>query len=163
MCLRDIDRDELASLLAFFSLCLREVADHESIPGSYWGDCEAGLIGDDVYARADTPLHSLLHESSHAIVMGKHRRAALDKDAGGDFDEENAVCFLQILLADCLGGVGRERMFKDMDAWGYTFRLGAAALWFTQDAEQAALDLQAAGLARCLAGQWVAIVPSIGE
>ena len=52
-----------------------------------------------------------------------HRR-----DAGGDDAEENAVCYLQILWADALPGFGRERMFLDMDAWGYTFRLGSARL-----------------------------------
>jgi len=47
------------------------------------------------------------------------------------------VCFLQILLADHLVDVGRERMMTDMDSWGYTFRLGSAKAWFEQDAEDA--------------------------
>jgi hypothetical protein len=37
-------------------------------------------------------------------------------------------------MADALPGVGRERLFVDMDQWGYSFRLGAAAIWFGQDA-----------------------------
>ena len=33
---------------------------------------------------------------------------------------------------------GIERAFADMDAWGYSFRLGSARAWFEQDAEDAA-------------------------
>lgn len=109
----------------------------ETIPGSYWGDSEAGLVGAKLYWRTDTPLHSLLHEASHFICMDDSRREQLDKDAGGDYDEENSVCYLQIVLAGELPDVGRERMFHDMDAWGYTFRLGSARAWFEQDAEDA--------------------------
>jgi hypothetical protein len=116
------------------------------IPGSYWGEPEAGLLGDVVHARADTPLHSLLHEACHAICMSAARRAALDTDAGGDFAEEDAVCLLQILLADLLPGVGRDRMLADMDRWGYTFRLGSAAAWFEHDAEDPRAWLQRRGL-----------------
>ena len=58
-------------------------------------------------------------------------------DAGGDVAEENAVCYLQVLLADEIPGFGRDRMFADMDAWGYSFRLGSARAWFEQDAEDA--------------------------
>jgi hypothetical protein len=46
------------------------------------------------------------------------------------------VCFLQITLAAQLG-LSMETICKDMDAWGYTFRLGSAQAWFTQDAEDA--------------------------
>src|SRR5690606_24550851 len=101
------------------------------------GDSEAGLIRDRVHWRSDTPIHSILHEACHAICMDSGRRLALDRDAGGDFAEENAVCYLQILLADELPGVGRERMWRDMDAWGYTFPLGSARAWFEQDASDA--------------------------
>src|SRR5262245_42497548 len=109
----------------------------EAIPGSYWGESEAGLIGARLYARRDTPHHSVLHEGSHYICMDEQRRESLHRDAGGDYDEENAVCYLQILLADQFDGVGRERMYRDMDAWGYTFRLGSARAWFEQDADDA--------------------------
>ena len=68
----------------------------EVIPGSYWGEREAGLIGAKIFARLDTPLHSVLHESAHFICMTPERRAGLDTDAGGDDAEENAVCYLQI-------------------------------------------------------------------
>jgi hypothetical protein len=69
--------------------------------------------------------------------MTPERRAGLDRDAGGDDAEESAVCYLQIALADSLPGVGRERMCRDMDEWGYSFRLGSTAAWFARDAEDA--------------------------
>jgi hypothetical protein len=61
----------------------------------------------------------------------------LDRDAGGEHAEENGVCYLQILLADFVPGCGRARMLQDMDAWGYTFRLGSARRWFEEDASDA--------------------------
>jgi hypothetical protein len=132
-----IDRLALQVLLDRYGLTLRLVAPEEVIPGSYWGEREAGLIGSKIFARLDTPLHSVLHESAHFVCMTPERRAGLDTDAGGDDSEENAVCYLQIVLAQVLPNVGRARMCRDMDEWGYTFRLGSAALWFEQDAEDA--------------------------
>ena len=114
----------------------------KSIPGSYWGDSEAGLIGNALYVRTDTPIHSLFHEGCHYICMDKERRESLNTNAEGDYDEENAVCFLQILLADKLPEMGSKRMMKDMDSWGYTFRLGSAQKWFNKDAEDALQWLQ---------------------
>jgi hypothetical protein len=113
------------------------VAPGEVIPGSHWGEREAGLVGSRLYARLDTPLHSVLHESAHFICMSPERRAALHTDAGGDDAEESAVCYLQILLAQALPNVGVQRMFSDMDAWGYSFRLGSTARWFAEDADDA--------------------------
>jgi hypothetical protein len=113
------------------------VAPDEIIPGSYWGDREAGLMGSEIFARLDTPVHSVLHEGAHFICMTPERRAGLDTDAGGDHIEESAVCYLQIILAQSLPNVGSQRMCRDMDEWGYTFRLGSAAQWFEQDAEDA--------------------------
>jgi hypothetical protein len=141
-----LDRVELAVLLAGYGLSLVLVAAEEAIPGSYWGDSEAGLRGDSVYARLDTPLHSVLHEASHYICMTPERRAGLDRDAGGDDLEEAAVCFLQVLLAGRLPGVGRERLFADMDAWGYSFRLGNTRDWFGRDAEDARAWLRRHGI-----------------
>jgi len=133
----DIDRTELTSLLTSFQLEIRIIETGEDIPGSYWGDEEAGLIGSRLYLRCDTPLHSILHEACHYICMDKHRRTSLDTDAGSDDDEESAVCYLQILLAEKLPSMGRERALTDMDAWGYSFRLGSAKAWFEQDAGDA--------------------------
>jgi hypothetical protein len=132
-----VDRLSLELLLDRYGLELRLVAPEEIIPGSYWGEREAGLIGAKLYARLDTPLHSVLHESAHFICMTPERRAGLDTDAGGDDTEESAVCYLQLVLAQTLPNVSRERMCRDMDAWGYSFRLGSAATWFAEDAEDA--------------------------
>ena len=132
-----IDRLSLQVLLDRYGLVLQLVAPDEVIPGSYWGEREAGLMGSKIFARLDTPLHSVLHEGAHFICMTPERRAGLDTDAGGDHAEENGVCYLQIILADFIPNVGRQRMCSDMDAWGYTFRLGSAALWFERDADDA--------------------------
>ena len=69
--------------------------------------------------------------------MDEQRRLMLHTNAGGNTDEENAVCYLQILLADELPWMGCERMFDDMDSWGYSFRLGSAKAWFETDADDA--------------------------
>lgn len=134
---RHIPLESLANVLRRYGLSFELQQLQDDIAGSYWGDSEAGLIGSTVYLRADTPIHSVLHEASHCICMTTDRRLALSKDAGGDYDEENAVCYLQILLADHLPAVGRARMLHDMDAWGYTFRLGSAQAWFENDADDA--------------------------
>jgi len=131
------DRLALALLLGRYGLQLTLVAPEQRIPASYWGDSEAGLRGEQLYARLDTPVHSVLHEASHYVCMSPERRAGLDRDAGGDDLEESAVCYLQVLLADELPGVGRERLFCDMDAWGYSFRLGSTRAWFEADAGDA--------------------------
>lgn len=140
--LSTIDRLAVVRLLAGFGLDTRVVAPEAPIDGSYWGESEAGLRGNTLFARHDTPLHSILHETAHYICMSPERRAGLDRDAGGDDAEESAVCYLQLLLADTLEGVGRERLFGDMDAWGYSFRLGASRAWFEQDAQDARLWLE---------------------
>ena len=134
---RDIGFQAPRALLARHGLALAEVAEGQPIPGSYWGEVEAGLIGCTVYARADTPVPSLLHEACHLIVMPPERRAAVHTDATDSVPEEDAACYLQILLADQLPGVGRDRLMADMDAWGYSFRLGSARAWFEHDAEDA--------------------------
>lgn len=126
----------LRRLLGRYGLRLEVIAPAGSIPGSYWGAPEAGLIGTTVFARADTPLHSALHEAAHVICMDAERRARLHTDAGGEYAEEDAVCYLQIVLARRLG-VEADEICADMDAWGYTFRLGSAHAWFTRDAEDA--------------------------
>lgn len=144
--LEDIDVEEAVRLLARFGLELRLVAAEGEIPGSYWGAPEAGLLGRCLYARADTPVHSLLHEASHVVCMTSERRARLERDAGGDDLEESGVCYLQLLLADELPGAGRERISADMDAWGYSFRLGSTRRWFAEDAEDARAWLVEHGL-----------------
>ena len=144
--LADIGFDAARSLLAQFGLTLEQTPEDSPIPGSFWGDCEAGLIGTTVHARADTPVHSLLHESCHLLVLPPERRDAVHTDASDSVAEEDATCYLQILLADLLPGVGRERLMADMDAWGYTFRLGSTRRWFEEDAEDARQFLGQRGL-----------------
>ena len=144
--LADIVFDDAAWLLARYGLVLERVADGEPIPGSYWGECEAGIIGNTVYARGDTPVHSLLHETCHLIVLPPERRCSVHTDATDSIEEEDAVCVLQGLLGDVLPGVGRERVFNDMDTWGYTFRLGSARTYVEHDAESAWAWLQMRGL-----------------
>jgi hypothetical protein len=144
--LADIGFDAPRALLARYGLALAQVADGEPIPGSYWGDSEAGIIGSTVYARADTPVHSLLHEAGHLIVLPPERRAGVHTDATDSVPEEDAVCVLQGLLGDALPGVGRVRVWADMDAWGYTFRLGSARAYVEHDAGEAWRWLREHGL-----------------
>lgn len=144
--LRSVDRVPLALLLARFGLELALVAHADEIPGSYWGDSEAGLKGERLYARLDTPLHSILHEAGHYICMSPERRAGLDTNAGGDDLEEAAVCYLQVLLAAELSAVGRARMLADMDSWGYSFRLGSTRAWLEGDAADARAWLERHGV-----------------
>jgi hypothetical protein len=141
-----IDRLPLELMLDRYGLAFVLVAPEEVIPGSYWGEREAGLMGSRIFARLDTPVHSVLHEGSHFICMSAERRAGLNTDAGGDDAEENAVCYLQILMAAALPNVGSERMCRDMDEWGYTFRLGSAAAWVREDADDARQWLMHRGL-----------------
>jgi hypothetical protein len=91
-------------------------------------------------------VHSILHEAAHYICMTPERRVGLDRDAGGDDPEERAVCYLQILLSGGIRAFGREGSWRDMDEWGYSFRLGSARLWFEQDADDARDWLRAAGI-----------------
>lgn len=133
----DLETGSLEALLGRYGLRVRWMADGDVIPGSFWGEPEAGLVRNALFVRPDTPVHSALHEACHYVCMDCARRGGLHTDAGGDYDEENAVCYLQLLLSDRLPGVGRERLCRDMDAWGYSFRLGSAAAWLRDDAEDA--------------------------
>jgi hypothetical protein len=142
---RDLAAGELAALVGRYGLGIVEVREGQPIPGSFWGDPEAGIRGDRLFVRPDTPVHSALHEACHLICAGERRRA-IDTDAGGSYAEEDAVCYLQVVLADELSRVGRARLLADMDAWGYTFRLGSAGAWFERDAEDARRWLEERGL-----------------
>jgi len=128
---------DLQKLFSSHGLAIELVEAGSDIPGSHWGDDEAGLIANTLYARLDTPVHSVLHEGCHWLLMDEQRRQTLHTDAGGSSMEENGVCYLQILLADQLEGVGSARIMDDMDAWGYSFRLGSTKAWFENDAADA--------------------------
>jgi hypothetical protein len=136
-----LNRLAVATLLDRYQLDLRLHAIGAEIPGSYWGESEAGLIGKVLHARSDTPLHSVLHEAAHFICMTPERRTGLHTDAGGNDAEECAVCYLQLLLARELPQFGIARACDDMDEWGYSFRLGSTRAWFEQDADDARLWL----------------------
>ena len=142
----DISDASLVELLSRYCLKLTIQEDGSDIEGSFWGDTEAGIVGDEVFVRRDTPIHSLLHETCHIICMAADRLRGLDRNAGSDDLEESAVCYLQVLLADSIKGVGRDRLMQDMDTWGYSFRLGKTRLWFQHDAEDAVDFLSNHGL-----------------
>jgi hypothetical protein len=145
-CLADADLRVLRRLLLDYGLTLELVPVSARIPGCFWGEPEAGLVGDWIYARPDTPLHSLLHEACHWIVATPERRATMHTDASDSIAEENATCWLQLALADAVPGFGYARACADMDAWGYSFRLGSANRWFREDADDARRWLLREGL-----------------
>jgi hypothetical protein len=120
-----------------YGLEVIRLAANATIPASYWGGSEAGLAGRCLFVRPDTPVHSVLHEACHYVCMCPERRTALWRDAGGDVDEESAVCYLQVLLADSVSGLGRQQLLRDLDAWGYSFREGSARRWFEGDGRAA--------------------------
>src|SRR3569833_1627651 len=113
----------LLVVFSLFGFVVLPVPDDQPIPGTHCGEPEAGLIAHRLYIRSDTPVHSALHEACHYICMDSARRATLHTDAGGEYDEENSVCYLQILLAARQNGYSLARMLTDMDTWGYSFRL----------------------------------------
>lgn len=132
-----IARGRIRALLCRYGVTSVELDAGVPIPGSYWGAPEAGLIGQSLYWRPDTPVHSLLHELAHFVCMSPDRRAVLDTDAGGSDLEECAVCYLEVLLADQLAPFDADRCLSDMDAWGYTFRQGSARAWLDGDGREA--------------------------
>lgn len=146
LALADVGVAGLRRLSRRYGLSLLVGASGADIPGSYWGAPEAGLIGTELYARADTPLHSLLHESAHYVCMSRSRRSRLHTEAGGDDAEECAVCYLQVLLAEYVRGFGRARCLADMDIWGYSFREGSALAWLEGDGQDARAWLHEHGL-----------------
>ncbi len=142
----ELGQASLQSLFGRYGLELVWTGPDQPIPGSFWGDSEAGLIANRLYVRDNTPVHSALHEACHYICMDGARRHGLDTNAGGDYDEENAVCYLQILLSSYLPPLNPARLMADMNSWGYSFRLGSAQAWFSQDAEDAQAWLSQQGL-----------------
>lgn len=137
LCMRNIEPGAVSKLLQRFGLQIEWLDEYASISGSFWGDSEAGIVGSSVYVRPDTPVHSMLHETCHIICMPLGLRISHTGNAESDDLEEAAVCYLQILLADELPDVGRHRLMCDMDAWGYSFRLGDTTRWFQSDSDDA--------------------------
>lgn len=157
----DLGTGALRALLGRFGLEVERVGDGNPIPGTYWGVPEAGRVRARLFVRGDTPVHSALHEASHYICMDPERRDRESIDAGGTALEECGVCYLQVLLAVELRGMGADRMFRDMDRWGYSFRLGSSRAWFEQDAGDARDFLRARGLFDPESGR-VAMPPATG-
>ncbi|MDW3095430.1 MAG: hypothetical protein R8G33_07155 [Gammaproteobacteria bacterium] len=135
--LKNIQASTLRPLFDRYRLTLEEVGRDEDIPYSFWGTPEAGRLQSTLYARQDTPIHSLLHEACHFICMLPNQRSNNSYDAGGSAIEENACCFLQIILSDYILGFSKAIHMHDMNTWGYNFRLGSTARWFYVDSSDA--------------------------
>ena len=135
--LKNIQAQTLRPFLQRYQLSLCMIGNDRDIPHSFWGAPEAGRHRSTLYARQDTPVHSLLHETAHYICMPPEQRLAESNDAGGSALEENACCYLQIILSDHIPGFCQPIHMHDMDTWGYSFRLGSTARWFYADSDDA--------------------------
>ncbi len=133
----DLGPGNIAEFVSACGLSFVLVDPAATIPGSFWGNPEAGLIKSALYAATSTPVHSVLHEAAHYICMPPSRRRLLHTDAGGDDIEETAVCGVQLRLATALPDYGLRELLADMDQWGYSFREGSAAAWLNGDAKYA--------------------------
>jgi hypothetical protein len=146
LCCADIGAGAIGWLVSRYGVAVEWITSGAPITASFWGEPEASIVGQRIFVRPDTPVHSLLHELCHIICMTPERRESLDGNAGGDDLEESAVCYLQVILADYLPDVGRRRLMQDMDIWGYSFRLGTTKRWFEVDADDARVWLQEEGI-----------------
>ena len=135
--LKNIQPEAIRPLFDRYQLRLHEVLPDNDIPYSFWGAPEAGRQQSVLYAREDTPIHSILHEACHFICMPPALRNSPNSDAGGSALEENACCFLQLLLSDYIPGFNQNIHLHDMNIWGYNFRLGSSARWFYADSDDA--------------------------
>ncbi len=55
--LEDFNQTELINLLKRYQLEVQIVLSGQAIPGSFWGDAEARLIGRQLFLWQDTPLN----------------------------------------------------------------------------------------------------------
>jgi len=133
---KNLSPQTVQALLKHYGLKVQGVKSDQDIPFSFWGAPEAGREKNCLYIRGDTPVHSILHEACHFVCMPAQQRMLSLVDAKGTCMEENATCFMQILLADNLDGYNRHTLMRDMDEWGYSFRLGSAKAWFCEDADE---------------------------
>jgi len=138
----NLNSDSIKELLSHYGIQINCSKFEAEIPHSFWGAPEAGRKINRLYIRGDTPIHSILHEACHYICMPATQRKQKNVDANGSAMEENATCYLQILLSDYIENYDRNQLMQDMDDWGYSFRLGSAHAWFNQDAEEVSLWLQ---------------------
>lgn len=133
---KNTDPNSIKDLLGYYGIRVHTVDMDQDIPHSFWGNPEAGRICEKLYIRGDTPVHSILHEACHFVCMEPLQRTLAQVDAKGTAMEENATCYLQLILADHINGYSQSQLLNDMDDWGYSFRLGSAQAWFRQDAEE---------------------------
>ena len=82
----------LIRLAARYGVPVKQVEPGAPIPGTYWGEPEAGILNGVLHARPDTPVHSFLHELGHIVCADAVRRAGIRADAGGEDIEESGVC-----------------------------------------------------------------------
>ncbi len=132
----NLDPKSVKDLLNYYGIVVSCYDSSTDIPHSFWGNPEAGRLGEQLYIRGDTPIHSILHEACHYVCMPAKQRSNGLADAKGSAMEENATCYLQIILADHISGYSQTQILQDMDDWGYSFRLGSAYKWFTEDAQE---------------------------
>jgi len=93
-----IDRLPLEVMLDRYGLAFVLAAPEEVIPGSYWGEREAGLMGSRSSPGSTRRCIRCCTGRAISSACRPSGRAGLDTDAGGDDAEENAVCYLQILI-----------------------------------------------------------------
>ena len=144
--LKNIQPGVLRPILDRYQLSLTMVSSDHDIPHSFWGAPEAGRHQSTLFARDDTPIHSILHEMAHFICMSPAQRHSDSHDAGGSTLIENACCYLQIILSDHIPSFSQSIHMHDMDSWGYNFRLGSTARWFYADSDDAREWLQSHSL-----------------
>ncbi|MEM7019699.1 MAG: hypothetical protein AAF512_20470 [Pseudomonadota bacterium] len=135
--MKNTSTEAIRPVLDKYQLKLNIIHENSAIPHSFWGSPEAGRFKSQLYARKDTPLHSILHESAHYVCMTKEQRLCPEIDAGGSALIEDACCFLQILWSDYVENFSRHVHLDDMNQWGYSFRLGSSSRWFYADAGDA--------------------------
>ncbi len=138
----NLNSNSVKELLSHYGIEIICSESGAEIPHSFWGTPEAGRKKNRLYISEDTPIHSILHETCHYVCMPAKQRTHELVDAKGSAMEENATCYLQILLAGHINGYSRSQLMEDMDVWGYSFRLGSAHAWFTHDAEDVCKWLQ---------------------
>ncbi len=111
--LASIDLDDARALLARYGLALECVADGAAIPGSYWGEPEAGADRHDG-VRARRHAGAFAAARSRAPDRAAARKARDDPHRRHPIRsaEEDATCYCRSLLGDALPGVGRERMLR---------------------------------------------------
>jgi len=119
-----------------YGLSLHLVAPDEVIPARI-GASARRADGIQIFARLDTagafgaargrPFY--LHDAGTARRLGyRCRRRSCGREC---------VCYLQIILAQSLPNVGRERMCRDMDEWAIRSGWEAPRSGSIQDAEDA--------------------------